>query len=105
MTVDGAPPEMVEKVMSITRAEFEAGLKRLAGTQPRSNAQGNYVLVETGPERQTVSCSFEALPDAVLGGRMKLPRARVKLDLAILSSKARAEFVALFDRTFQRGGG
>jgi len=102
---DGAPPETVEKLMSITRAEFEAGLKRLGGKPPRLDGSGQYVVSGTGGERQSVICSFEALPDAVLGGRMRLPRARVKLHLAALSGKARVDFVALFERTFQRGGG
>ncbi len=101
----GGPSETVEKIMSITRAEFEAGLNRLAETPPRTNARGDYVLLEVGTGQQTVSCSFEPLPDAVLGGLVKLPRVRVKLQLAALSGKARAEFVARFERTFQRGGG
>jgi len=102
---DGAPPKTVEKLMSITRAEFEAGLQRLSGAPPCSHGDGEYVLADTGPGRGSVSFSFEALPDAVLGGRMKLPRARIRLHLAALSGNARADFVALFERTFQRGGG
>lgn len=96
---------IVEKLMSISRAEFETGLKRIAGTAPHSNGQNGYVLADVGAERQTVCCSFEALSDAVLGDLLKLPRARIKLHLASLSSDDRADFVALFDRTFQRGGG
>ena len=99
------PSATVEKIMSITRAEFEAGLRRLTGTPPHSNDRGDYVVAGVGAERQTVCCSFEPLPDAVLGGLVKLPRVRVKLQLAALSSEARAAFVALFERTFQRGGG
>lgn len=105
MGVDGAPPETVEKLMAITRSEFEAGLGRLGGKPPRSKGDGRYVLADMGPDRRNVRCSFEALPDAVLGGRMRLPRARVTLDLAELPGKARTEFIAMFERTFQRGGG
>jgi hypothetical protein len=101
---DGAG-EVVEKLMSISRAEFEAGLKRLTGVAARPNGQDGYVLADISPERRTVCCSFEALPDAVLGDLLQLPRARVRLHLALLSSDARAEFMLLFDRTFQRGGG
>lgn len=97
--------EIVEKVMSISRPEFEAGLKRLAGRVPDSNGQGGYVLSDVGAERQTVLCAFEALPSAVLGALLKLPCARIQLDLTALSSDARRDFVELFERTFQRGGG
>ena len=96
---------LVEKTMSISRPEFETGLQRLAGTAPISRDQEGYLLQGVGAERQTIRCSFEPLPDAVLGKFLKLPRARITLHLASLSSEARADFLALFDRTFQRGGG
>lgn len=99
------PDGTVEKIMSISRTEFETGLKRLAGMMPRSNGQGGYVLVDVGAERKAVSCAFEPLPDAVLGGLVKLPRVKVTLHLTALSGEARAAFVARFDRTFLRGGG
>ena len=105
MTDEGDPGETVEKVMSITRAEFAVGLERLAGMSLRPHGQDGYVLDGTGAGRQAVRCSFEPLPDAVLGKLMRLPRARVRLHLAALSGEAREEFLALFERTFQRGGG
>ena len=97
--------EIVEKLMSISRAEFEAGLKRLPGTATHLNGQRSYVLSDVGPERRIVRCSFEPLSDTVLGALLKLPRARIRLHLDSLSSNDRAEFMSLFDRTFQRGGG
>lgn len=105
MSAEGGPNQTVEKVMSITRAEFARGLEILAGTPPHADGRGGYILDGIGTMQQTVRCSFEPLPEAVLGGLLRLPRARVRLDLAALSGEARKEFVALFDRTFQRGGG
>ena len=105
MVGDDGEGEIVEKLMSISRAEFEAGLRRLAGTAPCSNGRDGYVLSDVGAEKQPVRFSFEPLTDAVLGTLLKLPRARIRLHLASLSIEDRAEFIALFDRTFQRGGG
>ena len=105
MTKQGGPDDRVEKLMSITRAEFETGLARLTGVPLSIDGGGDYLLPVAGGTRETVGCSFEPLPEVVLGGLMKLPRARVRLDLAALPGDARAAFVARFDRTFQRGGG
>jgi hypothetical protein len=105
MDSEAGESETVEKLMSIRRDEFEAGLKRLTGSELRLNGADGYLLGNIGKESQTVRCSFEALPDAVLGKLLALPRARVRLHLTGLSSDARTEFLTLFDRTFQRGGG
>lgn len=105
MDIEEGQGDIVEKLMSIRRDEFEAGLVRLSGTELQPEGEGSYLLSHIGPERQTVRCVFETLPDAVLGKLLTLPRARVRLYLKALSSEARAEFLTLFDRTFQRGGG
>jgi len=105
MADEGSPSATVEKVMSTTRAEFERGLERLTGAPPRPNGHGGYVLGDMGTGVQTIGCAFEPLADAVLGGLMRLPRVRVRLDLAALPVDTRRDFVARFDRTFQRGGG
>ncbi len=105
MADEAGESETVEKLMSIRRDEFEAGLARLAGTELQPNGEDSYLLSNIGTERQTVHCIFETLPDAVLGKLLMLPRARIRLHLAALSSETRAEFLTLFDRTFQRGGG
>ena len=102
---EGSEDEIVEKLMSISRAEFETGLKRLTNTPPHLNGQDVYILSDVGPQHQSVRCAFQPLPDAVLGHLLKLPRARIRLHLSSLSSHDRATFLDLFDRTFQRGGG
>lgn len=105
MTAEDGGGETVEKLMSISRAEFETGLKRLTGATSRPNGRDDYLLSDIGADRQTVRFSFEPLPEAVLGTLLKLPRARITLHLTTLSNTDRADFLALFDRTFQRGGG
>lgn len=91
--------------MSVTRSEFERGLRRLTGAPPRRTVTGDYVIEPHGDRFAIVRCAFEPLPDARLGGVLAVPRVRVSLDLAALSGAARAAFLAKFDRTFQRGGG
>lgn len=94
-------PGRVEKIMSITLAEFEAGLARLDATAPATEQGGVYQI----PNAPGVAIAFGKLEPAVLGGVMRLPRARVTLQLEALDGNVRAAFLALFDRTFQRGGG
>ncbi len=106
----GSTPNMssggaVEKIMSITRQEFEIGLERLFGVPARLAAKGRYGIAGPGTDFPTVIVEFEELPKAVLGGLVSLPRARVIINLQSLSDPARAEFVKLFDKKFQRGGG
>jgi hypothetical protein len=93
-----------EKMMSFTEAEFENGLRRLTGTAPRKNSLGQYDLSDA-VGGAAVTCSFDPLPDAVLGGLMRLPRVRVILDMSTLPDDQRLEFMTHFERTFQRGGG
>jgi len=97
--------DSVEKLMSITRAEFETGLARLTGGPLRPDGDGTYSLAGIGPAGEAVGCSFEPLPAAVLGGLLRLPRARIRLDLAALPPEARPAFLSRFYQTFQRGGG
>lgn len=100
-----APGEIVEKIMSISRREFETGLERLTGAPPRPSGPDRYDVAVDAGRTLNFSFRFEVLPDAVLGKLVVLPRARVTLDLGQLPPDARAGFLALFDRTFQRGGG
>lgn len=94
-------PATIEKIMSIKLAEFESGLARLDPAAPATNINGTYKI----PNTAGVTIDFEKLEPAVLGGLMRLPRARVTLNLEALDLPARATFLAFFDQTFQRGGG
>jgi hypothetical protein len=97
--------QRVEKIMAIRRDEFEAGLARLTDRPFERDPGGAYLVPDTDPADPVVSISFEPLEDAVLGGLLRLPRARVVLDLTTIAADQRAAFVTRFDRTFQRGGG
>jgi hypothetical protein len=101
MTASKPVPSTIEKIMSIRLVEFEAGLTRLDPAAPSTNVGGTYQI----PSSDGVSISFEKLEPAVLGGLMRLPRARVTLNVEALDQPARAKFLAFFDQTFQRGGG
>ena len=94
-------PPMMEKIMSITLTEFEAGLARLDPAAPSTNVSGTYQV----PNTDGASITFEMLQSTVLGGLMHLPRARVTLHVETLDQEARTKFLAFFDQTFQRGGG
>ena len=100
----------VEKIMSIKPAEFEAGIARLnpaAAAAARVQA-GSVVFSVDHPsagDAGPVPIVFEKLEPAVLGGLMRLPRAKVTLQLDALAPPARRAFLGVFDQTFQRGGG
>jgi hypothetical protein len=94
-------PQTIEKIMSIKLSEFEAGLARLDAAAPATAQNGTYTIAR----EQGVSITFEKLEPAVLGGLMRLPRARVTLHLNSLEPEERRRFLSFFDQTFQRGGG
>ncbi|TRD22236.1 hypothetical protein [Palleronia caenipelagi] len=98
----GIPGERVEKIMSFTRPEFENGLRRLTGGRLLSNGDGYDLSQAAGAP---VRCTFEPQPDAQLSPLMRLPRARVVLDMTGLDDAARIAFLRRFETTFQRGGG
>lgn len=100
----GEPGERVEKLMSFTRAEFENGLARLVGAPVAPAASGAYDL-SPAADGTPVSCTFAPEPDQILGGLMRLSRAKVTLDLSSLPGPARRAFIDRFEKTFQRGGG
>ncbi len=103
MTSPGASRGHVEKLMSIRLEEFEAGVARLNGGTRVTGSNGRYVVPSGSGD---VTIAFEKLEPAVLGGLMRLPRARVTIDLTGFGDDdARRDFLAFFDRTFQRGGG
>lgn len=100
----------VEKLMSIKPAEFEAGITRLDPAAVASAVtEGGTVTfpvthAATGGA-EPVPIIFEKLEPAVLGGLMRLPRAKVTLKLDNLGPDQRRTFLGVFDQTFQRGGG
>ncbi len=98
------PGTRVEKIMSFTVAEFENGLRRLTGASLRKTPDGAYDLSEAAGGAD-VYCTFDPKDDAVLSSLMRLPRARVVLDMRPLADAERSEFLLRFEKVFQRGGG
>ncbi|SMX48090.1 hypothetical protein [Maliponia aquimaris] len=103
MLFDPEPGETVQKLMSVTLAEFETGVARLTGAAAVST--GAVYDLSPAAAGKPVTAHFVPQPDAVLGGLVRLPRVQVTLDLRALDKDARAGFVLQFDRVFQRGGG
>lgn len=95
-------PDRVEKVMALTLDDFHRSLKALA---PRLALRDDQTGVEIDTGGHRVSITFEQQEGTTLGGLLALPRARVTLALDGLDEQERAQFLARFDRAFQRGGG
>jgi hypothetical protein len=97
----GGTPERVEKLMGLTEGEF---LHSIAALEP-SQVDAEALIARFDFSTGSVVVSFEALPMAVLGGVVRMPRARVKLAFQGLEQSERAAFLRRFDIRFQRGGG
>jgi hypothetical protein len=91
--------ESVEKVMTLSRAEFARGVAALA---PEGRG-ANPARVPLGSG--WVSIRYEALPGVCLGMLLELPRARVIIEFDKVSAVEREAFLRRFDIAFQRGGG
>lgn len=92
---------VIEKTMSMTEREFEAGCLRLAS--PGDAVDGLEARYGLGPGSVTVR--YAPLPEVRLGGLLALPRASVTLTFDNASEADQKAFVAKFDQVFQRGGG
>lgn len=90
-----------EKIMSITRAEFEASLAAL-DPAAQIDAQGFAQVRVAGVQ---AAVRFEELPRRWLGGLISMPQARVSLLFDGLAEAERDAFQRAFDIAFQRGGG
>lgn len=103
MTSRAAPPAAlhVEKLMSLSRAEFDKGVLAL-GDGALETADGR-VSLAVGAGRAEIS--FHALAPKRLGGLLLLPQARVVVVVEGLDEVAAVEFLRRFDLAFQRGGG
>ena len=92
---------MIEKIMSITRTEFEASL---TGLDPVAQLDADGIVRVTHAAGHGL-IRFEALPKRRLGGLIHMPQARVTIDLAALPAPERSAFLRRFEIAFQRGGG
>jgi hypothetical protein len=93
------PCERVEKLMTLSRAEFAMSVAALAP----EGCGANPARVPLGSG--WVCICYEALPGVRLGGLLELPRARVIIEFDKASAAEREEFLRRFDIAFQRGGG
>ena len=92
--------ETVQKIMALTAAEFVAGLSNLGGIESTGACEYRARL-----DDGFVQLTYERLPDATLGGLLRLPRAKVCLVFEGGTGPSCAEFLRRFDLAFQRGGG
>ena len=97
-----ADDRQVEKIMSMTLADYHRSLKVLAPE------------LEMGPQQKTVRLDldgtsaeirFEVMDSKTYGTLLEIPRARVTLDFDESSPESRLAFLERFDFAFRRGGG
>lgn len=91
----------LEKLMSVSRAEFEASWQAFDPSPPPSLGSPVRLAVGGG----VAEIAFEARAGVRLGGLLELPRAVVSFAFDGVAPDAREALVARFDRAFQRGGG
>lgn len=96
-----APDDPIAKVMTITRDEFVASLRRLDPVA-HLDASGEACATIAGAQTRL---RFEVLPRRRLGGVLSLPQARVTLVIDTDDAARRAAALRAFDIAFQRGGG
>lgn len=93
--------QRLEKLMSISRSEFEQSWLAFDGTPPP--APGSPVRLALGSGH--VEIAYEPRPAVRLGGLLELPRAAVTFVFDRVEEADRAKIIDRFDRAFQRGGG
>ena len=96
-----ASDRQVEKIMSITLADFQRSIKVLA---PDRTMGPEEKAVSLDLEGASAEVRFEAI-ESKAHGLLVIPRARVTLDFDESSSEARQAFLERFDFAFRRGGG
>lgn len=94
----------VEKVMTLSRAEFASSIAAFAGKEARrAAASGAPVVIPIDGGRATIT--FTKIEGFSFGGLVEMPRARVVIRFDGVSEWGAAEFLRRFDIAFQRGGG
>jgi hypothetical protein len=99
MTNGPLVPDLVEKTMSATPADFHRSMAVLdASLTPLLS----HALQWSGG---TIIVTYDALPGITFGNLLALPRARVTVRFVDVAPADRKEFMSRFDLAFQRGGG
>lgn len=91
----------VEKVMSLTLAEFQGSIAPLLGRRLEVDKTSADIAVGAG----RVVIGYEARASVRFGGLLELPRALVSLTFDDVAADEQVRFVKRFDLAFQRGGG
>ncbi len=99
---DQARPPAVKKLMSTTLGEFHRNLERLVPGLAIEAGQRRFEIPHSGGQ---ITITVRPAETAVLGGLVKLERQDVTLAFANLTRGKAGDFVAAFNRVFQRGGG
>ena len=90
---------VIEKEMGITHAEFFRIISRVLGDYRQSETG---VTAEDGARSLDISLAEEGERRIAL---MRMPKTSVTLTFRGYAAEEIADFLATFDRTFQRGGG
>lgn len=90
-----------EKLMSVSRREFEESWRAFDSSSPPSAAAPARIAIAGGQ----VVIRYEPRPPVRLGGLLELPRAVVKFEFEGVEPDAVSALLERFDRAFQRGGG
>ena len=90
-----------EKLMSVSRREFEESWRAFSGEMPPAPGAPSRMAAGDG----FVLIGYEPRPAVRLGGLLELPRAAVSFEFDGVDAPAKAALLARFDRAFQRGGG
>ena len=96
-----ASDPQVEKIMSMTLADFHRSISVLA---PELDLGPQQKTVHLDLEGASAQVRFEAI-DSKAHGLLVIPRARVTLEFDESSPEARQAFLERFDFAFRRGGG
>ena len=92
----------VERVMSITRAEFMRLLPQATDTYAPLPSDNSCIRI--ADQGRPISISLQEEPDAAIAS-LRLPRLRVRIEFPDDAAALQQSFMWRFDRTFQRGGG
>lgn len=96
----------VQRDMSITLPEFLKQLPyALNGFSSAQDGPMRVVAARDGDSGQTVIFSLEIMEPRRFTALLSLARLLVTIEFAGHSAAEQAEFLARFDRAFQRGGG
>jgi hypothetical protein len=92
----------IVKDMALTRADFLRSLEvAMQGLDYR--VEGG--VVTAGLPERGITITISPLPPRRLSGLLSLPRAEVRISFHGYDEPEQAEFLSIFEKAYQRGGG